>query len=250
MSIAPPGYPTEQTDPGSGNRHVDDTVQYEFKSVQALRGRENGAKVKWQNQGWEFVSENRGTLRTELTFRRVKPKTLGSHLLSIVATFRRLPRKTRSVLVASCGVILVAGVIGVAVGTQRGGDTPKPSVAQTTAPTSPAADPTITETTVDELVDTLNSGELEVGDQFRVTGELSGSDHWGIGASGDFLVMLKTKVGADLEVFADQSDATGWQDGTKVEMVVKVVERTINGETTDGFFEAESAKTISEGTTE
>jgi hypothetical protein len=177
MSIAPPGYPTEQTDPGSGNRHVDDTVQYEFKSVQALRGRENGAKVKWQNQGWEFVSENRGTLRTELTFRRVKPKTLGRHLLSIVATFRRLPRKTRSVLV-------------------------------------------------------------------------SGSDHWGIGASGDFLVMLKTKVGADLEVFADQSDATGWQDGTKVEMVVKVVERTINGETTDGFFEAESAKTISEGTTE
>ena len=76
MSIAPPGYPTDETDPGSGNRQADNTVQHEFKSVQALRGRENSAKAKWQNQGWEFVSENRGTLRTELNFRRGKPKTL------------------------------------------------------------------------------------------------------------------------------------------------------------------------------
>src|SRR3954469_19016391 len=125
MSIAPPGYPTDETDSGSGNRQADD-VQHAFKSVQALRGRENSAKAKWQNQGWEFVSENRGTLRTELNFRRVKPKTLGSHLLSMVATFRRPQPKTRSVLVASCALILVAGIIGIAVGTQSGGDTPKP----------------------------------------------------------------------------------------------------------------------------
>jgi hypothetical protein len=59
--------------------------------------------------------------------------------------------------------------------------------------------------------------------------------------------MLKTKDGADLEVFVDEADADGWQDGTKVEMVVKMVERTINGETTDGFLEAQSAKTISGG---
>ena len=84
------------------SRQADDTVQYEFKSVQALRGRENSAKAKWQNQGWEFVSENRGTLRTELNFRRAKPKTFGAHLLSIVATFRRLQPKTQLALVASC----------------------------------------------------------------------------------------------------------------------------------------------------
>ena len=95
MSIAPPGYPTDETDPGSGNRQADDNVQYEFKSVQALRGRENSAKAKWQNQGWEFVSENRGTLRTELNFRRAKPKTFGAYLLSFVATFRRLQPKTQ-----------------------------------------------------------------------------------------------------------------------------------------------------------
>ena len=45
MSIAPPGYPTDETDPSSGNRQADDTEQHEFKSVQALRGRENSAKA-------------------------------------------------------------------------------------------------------------------------------------------------------------------------------------------------------------
>src|SRR3954454_22429282 len=173
MSIPPPGYEKRQGSPQSspppapqgaplshedahaqnGRRPADDNRPYEFKSVQALWGRENSAKAKWQNQGWEFLSENRGTLRTELNFRRVKPKTLGSHLLSMVATFRRPQPKTRPVLVASFVLILVAGIIGIAVGTQSGGDTPKPSAAQTTAPsaaqntasTPPPSDPTVTD---------------------------------------------------------------------------------------------------------
>lgn len=280
MSIAPPGYETPQaspppppppapqeaplshedakaqatdeTDLGSGSRQADDNVQHEFKSVQALRGRESSAKAKWQNQGWEFVSENRGTLRTELNFRRVKPKTFGAYLLSLIATFRRLQPKTQLVLVASCALMLVAGIIGV-VGTHSGGDIRKPSAAQTTASTAPPADPMVTDITVDELLDKLNSaglGAIKVGDQFRVTAELFESDAWGIGASGDFSVYLRAKGGADdLLVFVDESDANRWQDGTKVEMVVKMVEVTINGETTDGWLEAQSAKTISRGTT-
>jgi Excalibur calcium-binding domain len=100
------------------SRPADDTVQYELKSVQALRGRENSAKAKRHNQGWEFVSENRGTLRTELNFRRAKPKTFGAHLLSFVATFRRLQPKTQSAVVASAALILVAGSIGIVAGTQ------------------------------------------------------------------------------------------------------------------------------------
>jgi hypothetical protein len=229
-------------------RQADDDVEYEFKSVQALRGRESSAKAKWHDQGWEFVSENRGTLRTELNFRRVKPKTFRAYLLSFVAAFRRLQPKTVMVLVASGALILVAGIIGVVVGTQSGGGTPNPSGAQTTASTAPPAEPTVTDTTVDELLDKLNSpsmGGIKVGDQFRVTAELFESDAWGTGASGDFSVMLKAKEGADdLLVFVDESDADGWQDGTKVEMVVKMVEVTINGETTDGWLEAQSAKTI------
>lgn len=231
-------------------RQADDDVAYEFKSVQALRGRESSAKAKWQDQGWEFVSENRGTLRTELNFRRVKPKTFGAYLLSFVTAVRQLQPKTQLVLVASGALILIAGIIGIAVATQSGG-TPTPSAAQTTASTAPPAEPMVTDITVDELVDKLNSGSMsgiKVGDQFRLTGELVGSDYWTTGASGDFFVTLKTKEGSDLIVFVHESDADGWQDGTKVEMVVKMVEVTIKGETTDGWLEAQSAKTISGGT--
>lgn len=120
-------------------------MQYEFESVQALRRTEGSAKAKWQDQGWEFVSENRGTLRTELNFRRVKPKTFRAHLLSIVATFRRMQPKTQFVLVASCALILVAGITGIVVGTQSGGDTPNPSAAQTgSGYDKPSTEPTAT----------------------------------------------------------------------------------------------------------
>ena len=143
---------TDETDPGSGNRQAGDNVQYEFKSVQSLRGRENSAKAKWQDQGWEFISENRGTLRTELNFRRVKPKTFGAYLLSFVATFRRLQPKTQLALVASGALILVAGIIGIVAGTQSGGDTPNPSAAQATPSSAPPADAAVTDVTMDELV--------------------------------------------------------------------------------------------------
>src|SRR4051812_5783671 len=88
---------SDETDFGSGSRQARDDVQYEFKSAQALRGREGSAKAKWQDRGWEFVSESRGKLRTELNFRRVKQKTFGAHLLRFVATLRRWQPKTRLV---------------------------------------------------------------------------------------------------------------------------------------------------------
>lgn len=253
MSTPPPGYATSRAslpDPLPPAPPQGAPTQYEFKSVQALRGREGSAKAKWQDQGWEFVSENRGTLRTELSFRRVKPKTFGAHLLSIVAGFRRMQPNRQLVLVASCALILVAGVMGIVLGT-RGGDTPEPSPAQSTASAARPADASVTDITVDQLLDKLNSagmGGIENGDRFRVTAELFESDAWGIGASGDFVVMLKAKEGADdLAVFVDESAANGWQDGTKVEMVLKAVDATIDGETTPGWLAAESAKTISAG---
>lgn len=235
-----------RTDQGAG-----ESVQYELRCVQALRGREGSAKAKWHNQGWEFVSESRGTLRTELTFRRVKPKTLGARLQGLADTFGRLQPGARRALITSCALILVVGVAGIVVGTQSGSDTSEQSASSPAgAPAPPAAAPaspadsTVTDTTVDDLFDRLNAGEAKVGEQFKVIGELVGSDLWTTGASGDFLVMLKTKQGSDLEVFIDQSKTNGWQDGTKVEMVLKVVQVTINGETLDGFLEAQSAKTI------
>src|SRR4051794_38674303 len=155
MSIPPPGYEAPQASPPpppapqgapvshqdakahAARRRADDNVQYELKSVQVLRGRESRAKAKWHNQGWEFVSVNRGTLRTELNFRRAKPKTLVDHLVSTAADFRRLQPKTQSVLVASCALIVVAGIIGFVFGTQSGGESPTPSSVQTAPSTGP-----------------------------------------------------------------------------------------------------------------
>jgi hypothetical protein len=271
MSVPPPGYETPHAPPTAPqeasataqnrSRQPDDNVRYELKTVRTLRSRERSTKAKWQQEGWEVVAEEQGTVRTELNLRRVKPKTPGAHLLNFVATLRRMQPKTRLVLVASSALILGASIIGIVVGTQAGSDSTKPSAAQTevspaspadatptAAVTAPSADSRVTDTTVDELVAKLNAGGPSVGDQFRVTGELVASDRWTTGASGDFFVMLKTTEGAELEVFIDETDANGWHDGTMVEMVVKTVEVTIDGETTPGFFRAQSAKTISGGT--
>lgn len=136
MSTAPPGYSANETDLGWGSQQADDDEQYELKCVQALRGREGSAKAKWHNQGWELVSESRGTLRTELTFRRRKRKTLGTHLLSIVATFRRLQPKRQLALIASCALVLGASVIGIVVGTRSEADARNPSAAHGMASTA------------------------------------------------------------------------------------------------------------------
>lgn len=112
----------------------------------------------------------------------------------------------------------------------------------------------IEDISVDKLLDKLSSagmGGIEVGDQFRLTAELFESDAWGVGASGDFSVMLKAKSGRDdLLVFVDESDATKWTNGTIVEMVVEMSEVTIDGETTDGWLKAQSVKTLSGATSE
>lgn len=53
---------------------ADEDVQYEVKTVQAIRGTEVRSIAKWQKDGWELVDQNHGTLRTTLSFRRPKPK--------------------------------------------------------------------------------------------------------------------------------------------------------------------------------
>jgi hypothetical protein len=159
MSTPPPGLKSAEPPPRSSpaplshedaqahsqSRQVHDNGRYEFKSVHAVRGREGSAKAKWQNQGWELVSENAGKLRTELNFRRVKPKTLGDYLQDLVAALGRMQPKTRFVLVASCAMLAVAGIIGIVSGAQGGGDTPNASAAQaSSANATPSADPTAT----------------------------------------------------------------------------------------------------------
>lgn len=52
----------------------DDEVQYEQQSVKVVRGREANKVAEMQKLRWELVSQTQGTLRTEMTFRRVRRK--------------------------------------------------------------------------------------------------------------------------------------------------------------------------------
>ena len=49
-------------------------TKYETKGIHALRGLEARTIKKWQDDGWEVVSQAPGKLRTEITLRRTKPK--------------------------------------------------------------------------------------------------------------------------------------------------------------------------------
>lgn len=231
---------------------ADGGVRYRLMSVKALRGTEGRSIAKWQQQGWELVSQDAATLHTTLSFRKAKPQL----------TMRQLA-------IAGVVVALLLGIVGVGAAFDQDGDgndvaatstptpvvtampeateEPAPEASESPQPTEPADGP-LTSTTVDALLDRLNagsSGGIRVGDRFRITGELFEDDAWGVGATGEYSVYLKAKGGADdLLVFVDRSLTTGWGNGTQVEMVVKAVEKTIDGETTDGWLQAETVKTL------
>ncbi|KNY05169.1 DUF4839 domain-containing protein [Microbacterium sp. GCS4] len=73
--------------------HAETPVKYETMNVRAIRGLEARTRTKWEADGWEFVSQEQGTLRTELTFRRPK---------------RPVPWKPLAVI---GGVLVVAAII-------------------------------------------------------------------------------------------------------------------------------------------
>ncbi|MGY2129404.1 hypothetical protein [Blastococcus sp. SYSU DS0617] len=229
--------------------------------MKTLRGTESRSIAKWQNQGWEFVDQSAGTLQTTLNFRRPKP-----------------PLPTRQIAIGAAVALLLAGVITVgalledgdgeddratppsAASTEQSNHAPETETAEASgqvnsAPTpEPSTQPDVppapvVDTSVDELLDRLNagsSGGVTTGDRFQVTAELFGSDMWGTGASGDYVVNLVAQGGRqDLQVFVDESVADGWRDGTRVQLVLEAVEATINGETTDGWLRVRSATTLS-----
>lgn len=93
---------------------TDTGVEYETKTVRAVRGMEARAIKKWEGEGWELVTQTPGKLQTEITFRRPKPKS------------RRL------LWIAGGGVfaLILATVITIGVISERNGGT-----AESAAPT-------------------------------------------------------------------------------------------------------------------
>ncbi|MGY2129373.1 DUF4839 domain-containing protein [Blastococcus sp. SYSU DS0617] len=113
-----------------------DDAQYEYTSVQAIRGTEAKVIAKWVRDGWEVDSRDQGLLRTALTLRRVKPTTLASRAL---AAFRSLEPKVQRGVLAGTGafvVLVIAG--GVVAGMQAGGGVPA-AAAVATDPVAEAA---------------------------------------------------------------------------------------------------------------
>lgn len=53
----------------------DTEVTYETRTVRAIRGMESRTIKKWEDDGWEFVSQAPGKVQTEITFRRPKPQS-------------------------------------------------------------------------------------------------------------------------------------------------------------------------------
>lgn len=229
-------------------------VKYVTRNVKMVRGLETRTIAKLEQEGWQFVSQTQGPLRTELTFRKPQPP---------------MPWKMLAVGGGVVGALIIGALI---MSSLDGGEKSVPSVEaappETTsqkapasaqqAPSHPATPATLapaatgpvvaTPITVDELLDKLNSAKMggaKVGDRFELTGELVTPEYWMIGAAGEFNVLLKAKGGADdLMVFIDKKATTTWRDGQKVHMVVEMGEATVNGETTDGWLRAVSAEMV------
>lgn len=145
--------------------HMSDDIKYEYKSVQAVRGMENHSMAKVQKEGgWEFVDQTKGTLRTTLNFRRVKPQT---SLSKAWDAFRGLaPAKQRALAVAVAVFLPLAAVgIGIAAAQDEGGTNaesaatrPTESVTVNETP-SPLPAPTVTEKT-NQVITPENNKEL------------------------------------------------------------------------------------------
>jgi hypothetical protein len=122
---------------GTGRRSGE--AQYETKVVQAIRGTESRTEAKWRKEGWELVAQDRGTLRTEMTFSRVRPKTLADLLTTGPAAFKELSPGTQRAVLAGAGLVLLMGTLGIVAALS--GDEPS-EVASPTSSSTAATDPT------------------------------------------------------------------------------------------------------------
>lgn len=107
-------------DPSSPSANPDGT-KYDINMIRTIRGTESRTRAKWEKDGWEFVSQDQGTLRTQMTFR--KPKT---------------PVSWKPFAVIGGALAVIAIIIGINVALSSDGNDTEP--AATTSPTSTPRD--------------------------------------------------------------------------------------------------------------
>ncbi|MEU4981037.1 DUF4839 domain-containing protein [Streptomyces sp. NPDC021969] len=113
-----------------------DEINYEYKTVQTVRGTDGLVISKMQKDGWEFVEQSQSTLRSTLSFRRPK---------------KRLPWPL--IGAAAAGLVVLAIIIGTATalsdGDEKKDEAAKPSAVASeqpsATPTPAAAEPAATE---------------------------------------------------------------------------------------------------------
>ncbi|WP_116450200.1 hypothetical protein [Blastococcus litoris] len=140
-------FTADDIDSRSAQPTAGDDVQYEFTTARALRGLEARTIAKWARDGWELHTRDVGTVRTELTFRRVKPKNPWQQFVAFVAAhwsaFGRLTSTTQQFALAAAGALVVLVLVGAVVtaGVLGSGSTQAAAAPTESAPSEqPAAD--------------------------------------------------------------------------------------------------------------
>lgn len=112
---------------------TDADVAYETQTVRTIRGMESRAIKKWETDGWELVGQTQGRVKTQLTFRRPKPKS----------------RRLLWIIGGGAFALLLATVITIGTISERNAETAAsaeatsaPSSEASPAPTQPSASPT------------------------------------------------------------------------------------------------------------
>lgn len=80
---------------------ADEAVRYETRTVKCVRGMESRSVARWEQDGWEVVSQKQGRLQSELEIRR---------------PVRKISRRTLAIgggVVAGLIVVIVLGATGV-----------------------------------------------------------------------------------------------------------------------------------------
>ncbi|GAA3957204.1 DUF4839 domain-containing protein [Actinoplanes auranticolor] len=125
-----------------------DEIRYKYTTVRAVRGTDSLVISRMQKDGWEFVDQEPGMIRSTLSFRRLK---------------KPVPWRLLGVGAAVLAVVAVAGVVAAALGDEGGKTDSETKAAPATMTATPnrkpsdAPTPAISESPAIEVITSRNN---------------------------------------------------------------------------------------------